>query len=332
MLSTNEIYALSLMPNIGPKTLIKIIRANISIELLAQMTDKSSDLIFKGVKSASILSHVKNNIEEFQLKADYNIEQFKAKGVGLISIVDDHYPEQLKLINDPPPLLFYRGNLNLLSNSNAIAVVGTRNCSKFGFNIATQISSYFALKDYVIVSGLALGIDTAAHLGSLKTKDKAIAVVVDVFEISPKENMKLSNLILENGGLLIAENPPHTYISKGAFVDRNRIQTGLSLATFVIESEINGGTMHTAEFAFTQGRLLFCPDYSNLNNQDIGLSTGGIDVLLKTGKALSFNNSNFKSIINTIEAKRKVIEAAKQNLEKPTKAGSSTGTVLKFEF
>jgi hypothetical protein len=90
--------------------------------------------------------------------------------------------------------------------------------------------------------------------------------------------------------------------------------------------------MHTAEFAFTQGRLLLCPDYSNLNIQDLGLSTGGIDVLLKTGKALSFNNSNFKSIINTIEAKRKVIEAAKQNLDKPTKAGSSTGTVLKFEF
>lgn len=332
MITTKEIYTLSLIPNLGSKTLLRIIRANISLESLAKQSEKSIGIIFKGANAASILNTLKNNLAEFTLKAEYNIEQFKEKGVGLISIVDNQYPQQLKYINHPPPLLFYRGNLSLLANFNAIAIVGMRNCSDIGRNIATEVSTYFASNDYVVVSGLALGIDTSAHLGSLIKHQKAIAVVVDVTEIVPKENIKLANLIIENGGLLVAENAPHTQIYKGAFVDRNRIQTGLSLATFVIESELNGGSMHTAEFAHTQNRLIYCPDISNLNNQANGLSTAGLAFLIKTGKAINFNKTNFSSVINSIQAKKREFEIKKQAIDNLGKPNNPNGTVLTFDF
>jgi DNA processing protein len=193
-------------------------------------------------------------------QAELSLLRCRERGVTPVSLASDLYPSLLRLIPDPPPLLYACGNLQLLTRVDAVAVVGTRNPTELGLRIARKVARHFAERGYVIVSGLAKGIDTAAHLGALDAGGATVAVLgTPLDRIYPAENRPLAERILEAGGLLVSERPPGASVNKRDFVRRDRIQSGLSLAVFPIQTGIAGGTLHTVKFARAQGRLLFCP-------------------------------------------------------------------------
>jgi DNA processing protein len=167
------------------------------------------------------------------------------------------YPERLKEIYDPPPVLWLRGAAHLLSLP-SIAVVGTRHPSPYGSAVAEMLSRDLAARGLLIVSGMARGIDTCAHKGALTARVPTVAVWgtgIDV--IYPKENKKLAEEILAAGGTIVSEVPMGTFPAPQNFPRRNRIISGLSIGVLVVEASENSGTRVTARCAAEQDRDLY---------------------------------------------------------------------------
>lgn len=169
-----------------------------------------------------------------------------------------YYPKRLLEIKDYPTKLYVLGNIDLL-NKNSIAVVGARDCNEYGIQQTKRFSSYLAQNDLCIVSGLARGVDSYAHLHSMDKMGKTIAVIASGFNnIYPKENEKLFEKIIENGGLIISEWEPDVKVNMQRFPRRNRIISGISMGTIVIQSRYRSGSNITANYAFKQRREVFC--------------------------------------------------------------------------
>jgi len=191
--------------------------------------------------------------------ATEEIQSAKAKNIQVITILDLLFPNKLKNIPNPPIILFVKGNAFLLQDPFSVAVVGTREPSQYGSEFAKKLSADLAKQGIVIVSGLALGCDTQAHLGCLSSNGKTIAVMAHGLEyIFPTENISLAEEILEKGGCLISEYAPSIKPKSSQFIQRNRIQSGLSQATLIIECKKKSGTMTTAKHSIEQKRLLYC--------------------------------------------------------------------------
>lgn len=195
-------------------------------------------------------------------RASEKINSWEKEGISVIAMNSDRYPKLLKLIKSPPELLFCKGNIELLSQNKNIALVGTRDNTDIGERIATKTTQLFASAGYVVVSGLATGIDTIAHEACINSESKTIAVLVDVDNIQPRKNKDLAARILKDGGLLVSENIPGISIKPPLFSQRDRIQAGLSLAVFAIETSIDGGTMHAVKTAKQEKRLVYVPDHT----------------------------------------------------------------------
>ncbi|MFA5820501.1 MAG: DNA-processing protein DprA [Candidatus Gracilibacteria bacterium] len=166
------------------------------------------------------------------------------------------YPQKLKQIYNPPRQLFYRGNLDVLSKT-AISIVGTRQFSEYGEEITNQIVSDFRGLDVVIVSGLAKGIDSIAHRAALANDLPTIAVLGSgINNVYPPENLALASEI-EKSGLILSEYPDTTPPASFHFPQRNRIVSGLSIATVVVEAKEKSGAFITAKLALEQGREVF---------------------------------------------------------------------------
>ena len=166
------------------------------------------------------------------------------------------YPEQLKQIDDAPPFLFTRGNTDLLSGPQ-LAMVGSRNASPSGIKTAEAFAKDFAKSGLTITSGLALGIDAAAHLGALNEIGGTIAVVATgLDEVYPRRNLALAKAIVDKG-LMISEFPPLTAALRGHFPRRNRLISGLSMGVLVVEADTRSGSLITARLAGEQGREIF---------------------------------------------------------------------------
>lgn len=191
------------------------------------------------------------------------VEACFSRSITLLSPLDKEYPPHLGDIRDYPPLLYVRGNLAAL-NGDAFAVVGTRHASDVGLEIARRISKALASKNVSVVSGLALGIDTAAHKGALEATGTTVAVLAHGLDIvAPASNQKLAEQILECRGALISEHEPGVPPRPAEFVRRNRIQSGMSLCSVIVESGAAGGAIHQARFTHEQGRLVVVafPDF-----------------------------------------------------------------------
>jgi DNA processing protein len=192
-------------------------------------------------------------------RADDVLEQCADKGIRAITPGDETFPERLRAIPDAPPLLYYRGDLKSLHDSAAVAIVGTRSPTKFGQSCARRLGKVFAKRGFTVVSGLALGCDEAAHKGCLVAGGPTVAMLAHGLDrVHPRSNEELAADILANGGALFSEYPPGTPPKRSYFVDRNRLQSGASDGTIVVETGIKGGTMHTARFALEQERVLGC--------------------------------------------------------------------------
>lgn len=167
------------------------------------------------------------------------------------------YPRHLESIMSPPRIIWAMGNLDLLY-SRGISVVGARDASKVGLTVSERIAAYIASKNIPVVSGLALGIDAAAHRGAVKVSGPTIAVLASgVDNFTPKTNSQLANDILNNNGLIVSEQPPGTPARRQNFVPRNRIQVGLSYASVIVECSERSGTMSHAKFCNEERHKLF---------------------------------------------------------------------------
>ncbi len=175
----------------------------------------------------------------------------------LITRLSDEYPEPLRRIYDPPSLLYVRGN-SFLAHPQQLAVVGSRQATRDGKRAAREISAGLALHGVCVVSGLARGIDSCAHVGALESAGRTIAVLgcgVDV--VYPPENTELVEKILSNGGSLISEYPPGTPPYASHFPARNRIISGLCQGVVIVEGTKKSGAMITVDQALDQGREVF---------------------------------------------------------------------------
>ncbi len=206
----------------------------------------------------SIASELRNHPQTSRLRdeAARMLDKLPAQGITIVTLLDPSYPPLLREIYDPPPCLFIRGNLEC-ANATTLAVVGTRNATAYGKKATDRITTQLASAGVTIVSGLAYGIDTAAHHATLQTGGTTIAVLaggVDNPYTDPKG--KLWPRIAEHGAL-VSEEWPGTPIAPNLFPKRNRIISGLSQGTLIVESHNKGGSLITAASAIEQNREVF---------------------------------------------------------------------------
>lgn len=188
--------------------------------------------------------------------ADDVIRQCRRQGVQIIIEGEAAYPALLSRIDDPPGVLFVRGEFQPC-DALAVAIVGARHATPYGLRVAEQLAGGLARAGYTVVSGLARGIDAAAHIGAIKAGGRTLAVLGSgVLAVYPPEHEKLADDVIAHGAL-ISEVPPLTEPHPGAFPQRNRIVSGLSLGTVVVQASERSGALITARLAGEQGREVF---------------------------------------------------------------------------
>ena len=213
----------------------------------------------KSLESTNVLR--KSVLEEFERSKDKILirkyqEYIEKHEISLININDSYYPEILKEIYDPPITLFSKGDINLLKLP-SVSIVGCRNATKYGYLMSKELAYKIAQKNILIVSGLAKGIDTGAHIGALEAKGKTVAVLGCGVDIPyPLQNIELYKSITQNG-LIISEYPIGTKPNKDNFPRRNRIISGLSDGVLVIEAREKSGALITVDYALEQGKNIY---------------------------------------------------------------------------
>ncbi len=185
------------------------------------------------------------------------VELCEKYDIKIISYWDEQYPRLLKQIHYPPVILYVKGELQS-SDAKPVSIVGTRAATTYGRLATERFVEYFVKYNLIIVSGLARGIDTKVHLETIKNKGITYAIIASGIDcINPAISNKNAEKIIESGGAVISEYPCGTKAMPGYFPQRNRIISGISIATLVIESAEKGGSLITAKFAFDQGRDVF---------------------------------------------------------------------------
>ena len=244
--------ALTLAPGLGPKRILDAVKQLKSAAQIFTMPLTALEGLRFPAAAAQFLFDGKG-----RRAAEEEWGRVAALGATLVSYSCPEYPERLREIYDPPPVLWVRGDAKLLGRP-AIAVVGTRHPTPYGTGIAEMLSRDLAARRLLIVSGMARGIDSCAHRGALTARMPPVAVWgtgIDV--VYPKENRKLAEEILALGGAIVSELPLGTFPAPQNFPRRNRILSGLSVAVLVVEAGENSGTRVTARCAAEQNRDLF---------------------------------------------------------------------------
>ena len=186
------------------------------------------------------------------------IARWRAAGMELVSVLDREYPENLRAVHDRPPLLFVAGRLER-GDARSVAVVGTRKPTPAGLELAKAIAGHLATAGYTVVSGLAAGIDTAAHTAALERRGRTVAVLgTGLTRSYPPQNAQLQRRIASEGAV-VSQFWPDAPPSRRSFPMRNAVISGLSLATVVVEASQTGGSRVQARLALAQGRPVFVP-------------------------------------------------------------------------
>jgi DNA processing protein len=259
---TKYVIALREKAKVGPKGFQQLLVSFGSPEKVYQASkeDLSSLPRMSPQKAEQILKSEKA-LPEIERKLDV----LKEQGIGVLTILHDDYPEKLRQIGDPPPLLYYKGEFPVRAGK-FVAVIGThRGYSQEGIRLAVGVGKELARRGVVVVSGLAEGIDAAAHLGAIKKGGKTMAVLgTGLNKIYPADNVSLAKEISKSG-VLVTEYNLDVPVKVGQLMARNRIVVGLSFAVIVVEmEEKSAGTMDAANIAIQQGKPLFVmrKDYS----------------------------------------------------------------------
>ncbi|HWR16538.1 MAG TPA: DNA-processing protein DprA [Terriglobales bacterium] len=268
--------ALSLTPGLGPTRGKKLVghfgsAANVFHASLTELEATG----LQAVSAQSIATGASLN------KAEDEVVKAKAAGAKIVTPADEDYPERLLEIYDPPLCLYVRGDASILRQS-GVAVVGTRHPTPYGVGMSERLSCDLSARGIIIISGLARGVDTAAHRGVVNAKGKTIGVFgtgVDV--IYPRENGKLAEQIVSLGGALISEFPIGTFAAPQNFPIRNRIISGLAIGVLVVEAGEYSGTRITARCALEQSREVYAVPGNVTNKLSWGPNT-----LIKQGAKL----------------------------------------------
>lgn len=246
------LLALQSLRGVGPKTALRV--ALFSDDLEALLEDKADDW------------------DRALVDAQHELNRCEEAGIAAVSIFDPVYPDRLRAIQDPPLVLFVHGSVEALNSERVVAVVGTREPTEFGCSATEEIVATLASADWVVISGLALGIDTIAHGSALKHHTATVAVLAAGLDrIYPKQNQELAKAIVDCDGALVSEYRWGVPPARSSFVQRNRIQTGLAAAVVVTQTGLVSGTMHTVRHAAAQGRPVFCAEPHTTHEKNEGL-------------------------------------------------------------
>ena len=223
------------------------------------------------------------------------------KEIIILEKNNKEYPKKLLKIEDAPEKLYALGNIELL-NKTSVGIVGSRECTEYGWYQAYKFSNELSKNDICIVSGMALGIDSAAHIGAKDEKGKTIAVLGGGFnKIFPTENENLFYSILKNDGCIISEYELDVEANSYTFPKRNRIISGLSKALLVVEAKHRSGTTITAKYAKEQGKEVFCIP-SNLGSK----AGYGTNKMISEGAKIALCYENILDYINNDTKKENI--------------------------
>jgi len=280
-------HAFNQVPHIGAARIQQLVTTFGSLSIAWQASE--STLRRSGL-SANALSALLTNRSRLDLAAEE--AKLQRLGVRLMIHTDADYPQDLARVNDAPAVLYVRGCL-LPEDNLALAIVGTRRATRYGRDAAQTIARQLASRGVTIVSGLALGIDTAAHEGALEAGGRTIAVLGSGIDVTyPRENSSLAERITDNGAL-ITEFPPGTPPTGPNFPRRNRILSGLSLGVLVAEAPIQSGALITAETALDQGREVFAIPANIFNKMGQGCNR-----LIQEGATLVMHAGDILDALN----------------------------------
>ena len=278
------LHVLQNAKGIGPKTICKIGRERLeSIEASQQIHELISEL-------ASTNARIKTpSIDEIGdlVESGKRIAEIHNKlSIKTVCYYDDDYPDSLKVIPSPPVILFARGNVASLKQP-GLAVIGTRNISPFAQKVGQRIGEIVAGRGLTVISGLAIGCDTAGHVGCLNAGGVTIAFVATPLDQTyPKENTLLAEEIVEKNGCIVSEYPVGTPGNPYFFIQRDRLQCGLANGVIVVETGLKGGTWHAVNGCLKLGKPLGCFAYKP-EHYDQFPNSHGNRFLIQSQKAMA---------------------------------------------
>lgn len=265
-------------PDISWRAVYQILRKDPSLSSLYRLERNDFQQHSQFPPLNSFQYPVSNHPFEF---INEQIQQYKTNDIHVISFFDKEYPSRLKQIYQPPWALFAKGDLSQLEKEPKLAVVGSRQGTQYGKNAIQVIFPRLIERGIVIVSGLAKGVDTLAHECAIQLNGRTIAVIAGgLYHIYPKENTALALKMMKNQ-LIISEYPPDTKPQKWHFPARNRIISGLSFGTLIIEANQKSGSLITANHAVNEGREVFALPGSIFNP-----FSNGTNALIQQGAKL----------------------------------------------
>ena len=272
-----EWISLNMTPGVGPRAATKLLERFGSPDSVFHA--RRTELESLRLKPETIESILK---KEFHDKAVVELEKVKQLGGDVLILDDGSYPGLLREIDDPPITLYVRGDWQGCFDLPCVGVIGSRNCSTYGQNAAEMLARDLASRGTCIVSGLARGIDTAAHRGAIRGQGKTVAVLGTGIDAAyPKENRKLVDDILASGGAVVSQFPLATPPIAENFPYRNRIISGLSLGVLIVEASERSGSLITARLAAEQNReVMAVPGNITSGN------SFGTNYLIKSGAKL----------------------------------------------
>lgn len=247
-----NILRLKIISSIGNTTILKI------LQKFPELESRDIDYyLIKSVLKQKQINELNLKQETLENVLEEVLKNFEKNGVTIVNIKSESYPEQLKSIFNPPVQIYCKGTLSFPFQK-SIAVVGTRKFTEYGKIFCEKFVTEFSSKKMSIISGLALGIDSIAHITAIQNGAQCVGVVGSGFDyIYPASNLRLYERILENNGLIISEYLPFHFPMKGNFPLRNRIIAGLAKSTLVIEAAEKSGSLITAKYAFDEGREVY---------------------------------------------------------------------------
>ena len=218
------------------------------------------------------------------------VDNSEELGIKIISYLDDEFPIKLRKINDPPAVVYALGNIECL-NEKAIAVIGTREPTEYGAKIADNLGFVLGRDGYTVVSGLAHGCDRYGHEGCLRAEGNTVAVMAGGLDkVYPAQHKELAKKIVETGGCLLSEYPVKSGTFRNNFIERDRLQSGLSEGIIVVETDVTGGTWHTIRYAKNYKRKIGC--YVHPEKYLSEKMTLGIQKLLKEEEIIAIETND----------------------------------------
>lgn len=297
MFNKELILTLLCINKIGRKTINKLIYDSLPLSTSPQcilnflLANPSSHKFNLTLHDIIIAKNKSLNIIEYCLK----------NNIKIMTILDEDFPLKLKIIPDNPVIIFYKGNKSCITDNKSVAIVGTRCPTLESEKITGELTKLFSNKNYIIVSGLAHGIDYNAHLSTVRNNNKTLAVLPGGnSNIYPSDHKYLCDEILYNNGCILSEYLPFETPYKNHFVERDRLQSALSLGVIVVECSIKSGTMHTVDFARKQNKIICCYEHDNMQYD---CRSGNMELLRDKNVLIIDHNYNINTIEKSLKSK-----------------------------